>query len=70
MSALLAFTASPRFLDVVIVLFVAELGALVAYRTLRRRGMPSSEVVAFRSGQPIRRHSRCHGLINEYRTAA
>ena len=46
-AAVLALSASPRFLDAVIALVVAELAALVIYRRLRRRGMPIGEVVAF-----------------------
>ncbi|MGZ4755376.1 MAG: integrase core domain-containing protein [Acidimicrobiia bacterium] len=40
------------------------------HQSLGQRAPASREVVAFRSGQPILRHSRCHGLINEYRPAA
>ena len=40
------------------------------HQSLGQRAPTAGEVVALRSGQPIRRHSRCHGLINEYHTAA
>jgi transposase InsO family protein len=39
------------------------------HRTLGQRA-PDSPDVAYRPGQPIRRHSSCGGLINEYRQAA
>ncbi len=37
---------------------------------LRQRAPDNMDVVAHRPGQPIRRHSTCNGLINEYRQAA
>ena len=40
------------------------------HQSLGQRAPVAPEVVAFRSGQPIRRHPHCHGLINEYDTAA
>jgi putative transposase len=40
------------------------------HRGLGQRAPDTSTVVEIRSGQPIRRHPTCHGLINEYRTAA
>jgi putative transposase len=40
------------------------------HRTLQQRAPDNSEVVAYRPGQPIRRHPTCGGLINEYRHAA
>ena len=46
-ATVLAFTASPRFLDAVIALVAVELVVLVLYRRRRRRGMPVGEAVAF-----------------------
>jgi transposase len=40
------------------------------HQSLSQRAPAVPEVVAFRSGQPIRRHSRCNELINEYHAAA
>jgi transposase InsO family protein len=40
------------------------------HRSLQQRAPDNSEVVAYRPGQPIRRHPTCGGLINEYRYAA
>jgi putative transposase len=40
------------------------------HRTLRQRAPDNRVVVEYRAGQPIRRHPRCAGLINEYRHAA
>ena len=40
------------------------------HRTLQQRAPDNSEVVAYRPGQPIRRHPTCGGLINQYRHAA
>ena len=39
------------------------------HRRLGQRA-PDNRVVEHRPGQPIRRHPRCGGLINEYRQAA
>ncbi len=50
--------------------YVAHYNQHRPHQSLRQRAPAASEVVALRSSQPIRRHSRCHGLINEYRTAA
>jgi putative transposase len=50
--------------------YVGHYNAHRPHQSLGQRAPTASEVVAFRSGQPIRRHSRCHGLINEYRAAA
>jgi len=40
------------------------------HRTLGQRAPDDHDVVAYRPGQPIRRHPTCNGLINEYRQAA
>jgi putative transposase len=40
------------------------------HRSLRQRAPDDHVVVAYRPGQPIRRHATCGGLINEYRQAA
>jgi putative transposase len=40
------------------------------HRSLRQRAPDTRDVVAYRPGQPIRRHPTCNGLINEYRQAA
>jgi transposase InsO family protein len=40
------------------------------HRTLGQRAPDTRAVVEFRPGQPIRRHSNCSGLVNEYRQAA
>jgi putative transposase len=40
------------------------------HRTLGQRAPNDAEVVAYRPGQPIRRHPTCSGLINQYRQAA
>jgi putative transposase len=40
------------------------------HRTLGQRAPDNREVVAYRPGQPIRRHPTCGGLINQYRQAA
>jgi transposase InsO family protein len=40
------------------------------HRTLGQRAPNDREVVAYRPGQPIRRHPTCGGLINQYRQAA
>jgi transposase InsO family protein len=40
------------------------------HRSLGQRAPTDPEVVAYRAGRPIRRHSTCSGLINEYRQAA
>ena len=40
------------------------------HRSLGQRAPDPREVVAYRPGQPIRRHPTCSGLINQYRQAA
>jgi len=40
------------------------------HRSLGQRAPNPCEVAASRPGRPIRRHSACNGLINEYRQAA
>jgi putative transposase len=40
------------------------------HRSLGQRAPNTRDVVAYRPGQPIRRHPTCNGLINEYRHAA
>jgi transposase InsO family protein len=40
------------------------------HRSLQQRSPDNTEAAAYRPGQPIRRHPRCNGLINEYRQAA
>jgi transposase InsO family protein len=40
------------------------------HRSLSQRAPDTRDVVAYRPGQPIRRHPTCSGLINEYRHAA
>jgi transposase InsO family protein len=39
------------------------------HRALQQRAPNTGEVVKYRPGRPIRRHSTCHGLINEYHAA-
>jgi transposase InsO family protein len=40
------------------------------HRSLDQHAPDITVVVEYRSGQPIRRHATCGGLINEYRQAA
>jgi transposase InsO family protein len=40
------------------------------HQSLGQRAPNTGEVVAYRSGRPIRQHTSCHGLINEYHPAA
>jgi hypothetical protein len=40
------------------------------HRSLRQRAPDKRDVVEYRPGQPIRRHTSCGGLINQYRHAA
>jgi transposase InsO family protein len=40
------------------------------HRSLGQRAPDNYDVVAYRPGQPIRRHTTCNGLINEYHHAA
>jgi putative transposase len=50
--------------------YVAHYNTGRAHRGLGQRAPNDRDVVAYRPGQPIRRHSPCNGLINEYRQAA
>jgi putative transposase len=40
------------------------------HRGLHQRAPNDRDVVEYRPGRPIRRHTRCNGLINQYRQAA
>jgi putative transposase len=50
--------------------YVAYYNSHRPHRSLRQRAPNVREVVAYRPGQPIRRHPTCSGLINQYRQAA
>jgi putative transposase len=50
--------------------YVEHYNAHRPHRSLGQRAPDNSEVVAYRPGQPIRRHPHCDGLINEYHHAA
>jgi putative transposase len=50
--------------------YVAHYNTSRPHRGLRQRAPNDRSVVAYRPGQPIRRHATCNGLINEYRQAA
>jgi transposase InsO family protein len=50
--------------------FVEHYNTHRPHRSLDQRAPDTAEVVAYRSGRPIRRHPRCAGLINEYHQAA
>jgi transposase InsO family protein len=50
--------------------YVEHYNAHRPHRTLGQRAPDSADVVAYRPGQPIRRHPTCDGLINEYHEAA
>jgi putative transposase len=50
--------------------YVAHYNTGRPHRGLRQRAPNDRRVVAYRPGQPIRRHATCNGLINEYRQAA
>jgi putative transposase len=73
-------TVRRELLDRTIILGSGHLRALLSdylehynthrpHRALRQRAPTSGEVLAYRTGQPIRRHT-CGRLINEYRQAA
>jgi putative transposase len=74
-------TVRRELLDRTIILGSGHLRALLSdylehynthrpHRALRQRAPTSGEVLAYRTGQPIRRHMTCGRLINEYRQAA
>jgi putative transposase len=50
--------------------YVAHYNTSRPHRGLGQCAPDDRDVVAYRPGRPIRRHSRCNGLINEYRQAA
>ncbi len=50
--------------------YVAHYNTGRPHRGLGQRAPNDGEVVEYRPGRPIRRHSHCNGLINEYRQAA
>lgn len=59
-----------RQLEQLLADFVEHYNTHRPHRSLGQRAPNARDVVAFRSGQPIRRHSTCNGLISEYRHAA
>ncbi len=50
--------------------YVAHYNSHRPHRSLRQRAPNDHEVVAYRPGQPIRRHQTCSGLMNQYCQAA
>jgi putative transposase len=50
--------------------YVEHYNAHRPHRSLGQRAPNDAEVVEYRPGRPIRRHSTCSGLINEYHQAA
>jgi transposase InsO family protein len=49
--------------------YVAHYNAHRPHRALAQRALNARAVVEYRPGRPIRRHSSCNGLINEYHAA-
>jgi transposase InsO family protein len=58
-----------RHLEQVLRDYVEHYNTHRPHRALHQRAPNNGEVVEYRPGRPIRRHSTCHGLINEYHTA-
>jgi transposase InsO family protein len=58
-----------RHLDRLLRDYVEHYNTHRPHRALAQRAPNSREVVEYRPGRPIRRHSACHGLINEYHAA-
>jgi putative transposase len=50
--------------------YVTHYNARRPHRGLGQRAPDDRDVVEYRPGRPIRRHSHCNGLINEYQQAA
>jgi putative transposase len=50
--------------------YIEHYNAHRPHRSLGQRAPNDHKVVAYRPGQPIRRHPTCNGLINQYRQAA
>jgi putative transposase len=61
---------SRRQLELLLREYVAHYNTRRPHRGLGQRAPDDRDVVEYRPGQPIRRHSTCNGLINEYRQAA
>jgi hypothetical protein len=59
-----------RHLERILRDYVDHYNAHRPHRALRQGSPRRSEVVEYRPGRPIRRHSSCGGLVNEYRQAA
>jgi hypothetical protein len=53
-----------RHLDRLLRDYVEHYNTHRPHRALRQRAPNNGEVVEYRAGRPIRRHSTCHGLIN------
>jgi transposase InsO family protein len=58
-----------RHLDRLLRDYVEHYNTHRPHRALAQRAPTPGEVVEYRRGRPIRRHSSCHGLINEYHAA-
>jgi transposase InsO family protein len=58
-----------RHLDRLLRDYVEHYNTHRPHRALAQRAPNAGEVIAYRPGQPIRRHSTCQGLINEYHAA-
>jgi hypothetical protein len=50
--------------------YVTHYNACRPHRGLGQRAPDDRDVVEYRPGRPIRRHTSCNGLINEYHQAA
>jgi putative transposase len=50
--------------------YIAHYNTRRPHRSLGQRAPNDRDVVAYRPGQPIRRHPICNRLINQYRQAA
>jgi putative transposase len=59
-----------RHLEQLLADYVEHYNTHRPHRSLGQRAPNTRDVVAYRPGQPIRRHPTCNGLINEYNQAA
>jgi transposase InsO family protein len=59
-----------RQLDQLLNEYVEHYNTHRPHRSLEQRAPNDTNVVEYRTGRPIRRHSTCSGLISEYRQAA
>ena len=58
-----------RHIEQLLAAYVEHYNTHRPHRSIGQRAPDNHDVAACRPGQPIRRHTTCNGLVNEYRHA-